>query len=78
MTRGLKYIMDFVVDLKFNNIDWGDRLYKIPCNGCDPINFSGESSFAGKLLKLVAVELQIAFGYLITMLDALAEMFESV
>ena len=78
IVRAEKYIFDFVMDLKFDNIDWAGRLLKIPCEGCDAINFSGTSTFAGKLLKLVAVEIQIVFGYFITMLDALAEMFESV
>jgi|TARA_B110001452_G_scaffold267639_1_gene278745 hypothetical protein len=78
IVRGLKYIMDFVVDLKLDNIDWEDRMIKIPCDGCKNIDFSGESSFVGKLLKLIAVEIHVIFGYSITLFDALAEMFESV
>ena len=76
--RSQQYIMDFVMDLTKDQIDWSARMRTIPCDGCDSIDFSGESSFVGKILKLVAVEIQVLFGYFITMMGAMADMFEDV
>lgn len=78
LLRSQQYVMDFVMDLTKDTIDWSERLRTIPCEGCDPIDFAGESSFVGKILKLVAVEIQVLFGYFITMLGTMADMFEDV
>lgn len=76
--RSQLYVSDFVGDITKDQIDWETRMSDIPCKGCKPIRLSANSEFTGKLLKLIVVELQVVFGYLITLFDTLGELFDSV
>lgn len=76
--RSQLYVNDFVGDITKDNIDWEKRMEDIPCKGCKPVHLSANSEFTGKLLKLVVVELEVVFGYLITLFDTLGELFDSV
>jgi len=78
VVRSQKYVNDFVGDLTKDHIDWEKRMEGIPCKGCKPVRMSANSEFTGKLLKLIVVELQVFFGYLITLFDTLGELFDSV
>jgi len=76
--RSQQYVGDFVGDITKDHIDWEKRMEGIPCKGCKPVRMTANSEFTGKLLKLIVVELQVFFGYLITLFDTLGELFDSV
>lgn len=76
--RASVYASDFVKDLIKGDIDWITRLHKIPCRGCTIPVISGNSQFAGQLLKFLVVEMHVAFGYTVTILETVAELFDSV
>lgn len=76
--RSGKYVNDFVGDIGKDDIDWEIRIEKIPCKGCSRVSMSASSEFTGKLLKLIVVELQVFFGYFITLFDTLGELFDSI
>lgn len=69
VVRFVQYMFDWVLE---PDLDWRVRLNEVPCAGCSSITLTDSA------LDFVMVELRVVFGYVVTLVNSLVAVFDTV